>query len=130
MDTQSHQAKYYHNNKEKVLEYKKEYYYNKIKKYEPFKNIFIYNIKKSHSNVIIKRAINHNKLLINIGNNIFNINEFIETHKVFLPTNCLAHFINQDDSEFIPITKDFPHQHWCEYFDKNYKLLINLNSII
>ena len=128
MDNKSHQAKYYQNHKDKVLEYKKQFYYEKIKKYEPFKNIFIHNIKKSYSNVIIKRAIDNDSLLINVGNNVFNVKEFLENHTVFLPTNCLAHFINE--SEFIPITKEFPYQHWCEYFDKGYNLLINVNSII
>jgi hypothetical protein len=131
MDTSQRQKKFYQNHRDKVLAYKKEYYYNKIKKYEPFKKLYIYGIKKNFSNLLIKKAIDNDKLLIfHNRDGLFDIKEFPNFFTILIPSYCLAEFINYDASEEIKIDNTFTLDMCNEYFNKGYDLLLNINSII
>lgn len=129
MNTSQRQKKFYQNNREKVLAYKKDFYAEKTKKYAPFKKLYIYGVKKNFSNLLIKRAIDNNKLLI-YDDCIFDIKEFTEQYTILIPSYCLAKFINYDASEEINIDNTFTLDMCNEYFNKNYDLLLNIKSII
>lgn len=74
------QAKYYKNNKDKVLSYKKEFYRKKVEKYEPFKNIQINSFSKSQSNKLIRFSIDNNLLLLCYDSKLISIEEFSKNY--------------------------------------------------
>ena len=67
-DDMSDQAKYYRNNKEKVLAYKKMFYAQKTLKYNNVRSITIKGISKLSSNKILKKAIDIDRLKICVYN--------------------------------------------------------------
>lgn len=66
----SYSLKHYQNNREKVLQYKREFYFSKTKFLNQFRNICLRGCAKSSSNKYIKDALGNNnmtdKIIINI----------------------------------------------------------------
>ena len=73
MTTMNSASKFYYNNRDKVLDYKKQFYFEKTKYIKQFKNLRFVAKSKSITNSILKSALDKNndseKILILIDNN-------------------------------------------------------------
>lgn len=99
MDSVSNQHKYYLNNREKVLAYKKEFYADKIKKYAPFKNLRIRGVLHPFSTKLLKHSIDNDKLLIYDNNEMLTRDKFIELYSIDIKTKMNACIMNDLGTE-------------------------------
>lgn len=87
MSQPSYALKHYHNNRDKVLEYKKNFYFEKTKYVKQFRNIRFISHAKCATNIKIKKALDKNndseKILILIDQNeLISYTEFYDKYTI------------------------------------------------
>lgn len=140
--TISSHAKFYNNNKDKILAYKKQYYQNKHKEEIILKHFKINVLSKRVSNNVLKYAFRNNLIVINIENDnanndydchTYTFKEFIDKYDINGILSCEAGIFKDGGMDGELILSDTPYDSILEQLSPNsqgYKLhLVIYNQI-